>query len=161
MVFSQSKPTIFDVARNGDLELAKKMLKENPAVFNSTNKEGYSPLTLACYRGNIEIVRLMLKNNADINVNSTMGTPLMAAVVKGNVDIVKLLIQKNANVNLQDANGTTALIYATMFKNYDIVSGLIKAKANIEIKDNKGKNALDYAIVADDDKLIETIKTKY
>ena len=160
MVFSQSQTTIFDVSRNGDLELAKKMLKENPNVFNATNKDGYSALTLACYRGNVEMVKLMLKNNAEIDANSTMGTPLMAAVVKGNLDITKLLVQKNANVNLQDTNGTTALIYATMFKNYDIVSVLVKAKANIEVKDNKGKNALDYAIIADNDKLIETLKTK-
>ena len=73
--FSQTKQTIFDVARNGDVELAKKMLKENKNVFNQRNIEGYSPLLLACYRGNFELAKLMIRNKADINVNSTMGTP--------------------------------------------------------------------------------------
>ncbi|MBC7440175.1 MAG: ankyrin repeat domain-containing protein, partial [Flavobacterium sp.] len=53
-----------------------------------------------------------------------------------------------------------ALIYATMFKNIEIVTLLIKKNANPYLKDNRGNSALDYAILADNDKLIETLKTK-
>ena len=158
--FSQEKLDVFDVARKGTLAEAKAHVKQNPKAFNVVNQEGFSPLILACYRNNIEVAKYIIENGGDINGSSNMGTPLMAAIVKGNNEIAKFLIEKNADVNLADANGTTALIYATMFKNIEIVALLMKKNANVNLKDNRGNSALDYAILADNDKLIETLKTK-
>ena len=158
--FAQEKADVFDIARKGTLAEAKNCVKLNPKAFNVVNPEGYSPLILASYRNNIEVAEFIIENGGDINGNSNMGTPLMAAIVKGNNEIAKILIDKKADVNLADANGTTALIYATMFKNIEIVTLLIKKSANPYLKDNRGNSALDYAILADNDKLIETLKTK-
>lgn len=158
--FAQEKLDVFDVARKGTVDQAKDLMKSNPQVFDVTNQEGYSPLILACYRNNNEVAKFIIENGGDINGNSNMGTPLMAAIVKGNNEIAKLLIEKNADVNFSDTNGTTALIYATMFKNIEIVALLMKKNANPNTKDNRGNSALDYAILADNDKLIETLKTK-
>ena len=158
--FSQEKLNIFDIGRKGTVAQAKEILKTNATAFNVVNDEGYSPLVLACYRGNNEVAKYLIKNGSDINGNSKMGTPLMACIVKGNTEIAKLLIEKKADVNSTDANGTTALIYATNFKNYEIVSLLIKADADYNKKDNRGNSALDYAILLNDDKLIETLKNK-
>jgi ankyrin repeat protein len=158
--FAQEKLNVFDIARKGTVEQAKEVLKTNPKAFNVVNDDGYSPLVLACYRGNNEVAKLLIESGSDINGISKMGTPLMAAVVKGNNEIANLLIEKKADVNVADANGTTALIYAANFKNYEIVSLLIKADADYNKKDNRGNSALDYAILLDDDKLIETLKNK-
>jgi len=158
--FAQEKLDVFDIARKGTVEEVKEVLKTNPNAFKTVNMDGFSPLTLACYKGNNEVAKLLIENGCDINQKSSMGTPLMAAVVKGNVEIVSLLLKKNAEVNITDNNGTTALLYATMFKNREIVSLLIKANANPDLKDNRGNSALDYAILANDDKLIEILKTK-
>lgn len=151
---------IFDVARKGTVEEIKIIMEQNPEVINSVNEEGYSPLILACYKGNLAVASFFIHNVKDINGNSTMGTPLMAAVVKRNSEIVKLLLENKANPNITDVNGTTALMYAVQFKNYEIATMLIKAKANPDLKDNRGHSALDYAILANDDKLIEILKTK-
>jgi len=151
---------VFDIARNGTVEEAKELLKVDSESFNVKNSDGFSPLILACYRGNNKVANFLIENGSDINDNSNMGTALMAAVVKGNSEIVKLLLDKKANVNIADANGSTALIYAAMFKKYDIVGLLIKANAHPDFKDNRGNSAVDYAILADDDKLIEILKTK-
>ena len=159
-ISAQEKFNVFDVARSGTIEQAKILLKTNPSCFNTTNKEGYSPLTLACYRNNLQVVKLLIQNGADVNVNSTMGTPLMAAVVKGNFEIVKILLKNKAQVNQPDNNGTIPIMYAAMFKNYDICKLLIKQDANPDTKDNQNKSALDYAILADDDQLVKILKTK-
>ncbi|MET0758889.1 MAG: ankyrin repeat domain-containing protein [Flavobacterium sp.] len=155
-----SQQDIFDVARKGTVEEVKTIMKQNPDAINSINDAGYSPLILACYKGNVAVASFLIKKVKDINGNSSMGTPLMAAVVKGNKEIVQALLENKANPNITDPNGTTALIYASMFKNHDIVRLLIKAQANPDTKDNRGNSALDYAILANDDKLIEIIKTK-
>ena len=158
--FAQERFDIFDIARKGTVEQAKEVLKTNPKALNSVNDDGYSPLILACYRGNNEVVKFLIDKGCDVNQSSSMGTPLMAAVVKGNMEAAKLLLLKNANPNNTDNNGTTALIYATSVKNYELVALLVEAKANPDLKDNRGNSAFDYAILLNDDKLIETLKNK-
>ena len=160
LIFSQETLDVFDIARKGTLEQAKNILKVNPNAFNTVNEDGFSPLILACYKGNNEVAKLLIENGCDINGNSKMGTPLMAAVVKGNIEAAKFLLQKNADPNNSDKNGTTALMYATSVKNYELVSLLTKANANPDVKDNRGNSALDYAILLNDDKLIELLKNK-
>ncbi len=157
---AQEKQNIFDIARKGSLEQMKEFYIQNPKSIFDINNDGNTALILATYRGNNAVAKFLLEKGSNINEKTNMGTPLMAAVVKGNNEIAKLLLEKNANVNETDPNGTTALIYATMFKNYEIVSLLVKAKANTEVKDNRGNSALSYAILQNDDKLIEIIKTK-
>ena len=157
---AQKKLDVFDIARKGTVEQARELLKINPKVLNSLNDDGYSPLILACYRGNNEVVKFLIEKGCDVNETSDMGTPLMAAVVKGNLEAAKLLLHKNANPNNTDKNGTTALMYATSVKNYELVSLLTKANANTELKDNRGNSALDYAILLNDDKLLEILKNK-
>jgi hypothetical protein len=159
-VFSQEKLDVFNVARNGTTEHLLSIVKSNPKEINNINSDGYSPLILACYRGNNEVAKMLIENGADINYKSALGSPLMACVVKNNNEIAKILISKGANVNITDANGMTAILYATMFKNYEITRLLVKNKADILAKDIRGNSALDYAILADDDTLIEILKTK-
>lgn len=158
--YCQTTNDVFDIGRKGTVEQAKEKLKENPNSFNVVNEEGYSPLLLACYRGNNAVAKFLIESGSDINGKSKFGTPLMACIVKANNEIAKLLIQNKADLEFADGNGTTALIYATNFKNYEIVSALVKAKANVAFKDSKNSTALDYAILANDDKLIEILKTK-
>lgn len=160
LAYSQETLNVFDIARKGTVEQAKTILKENPNAFNVVNDDGFSPLVLACYRGNNEVAKIVVASGSDIDRNSKMGTALMAAIVKGNNEIAKLLIEKKANVHSSDGNGTTALLYAVQFKNYEIASLLIKANADYNVKDNRGNSALDYAILANDDKLIEILKNK-
>lgn len=159
-ILAQEKLDAFEIARKGTLIQAMEMITTNPKAFNILNTEGYSPLILACYYRNNEVAKFLINNGSDINQKSSMGTPLMAAVVKGNIEIVNELLNKKAAINSIDSNGTSALLYATMFKNYEIVKLLIKANANPYLKDNRGNSAIDYAILANDDKLIETLKNK-
>ena len=158
--YCQTTNDVFDIGRKGTVEQAKEKLQENPNCFNVVNDEGYSPLLLACYRGNNAVAKFLIESGSDINGKSKFGTPLMACIVKANNEVAKLLIQNKADLNFADASGMTALIYAVNFKNYEIVSSLVKASVNIDFKDSKDKSALDYAILMNDDLLIELLKNK-
>lgn len=161
VLFSQlaySQQDIFDLARKGTVEELKSVLKENPLAINSVNKEGYSLLVLATYRGNNEVARFLIENGADVNGTSNYGSPLMAAVVKGNAEIAKLLLEHRADTSIADSSGNTALIYAAVFKKYEIAEMLVKAKADIDIKDIRGNSALDYAKMTNDEKLMQLFK---
>lgn len=156
--FAQEKLNVFDIGRKGTVEQAKEILKSNPKAFNIVNDEGYSPLVLACYRGNNDVAKFLIENGSDINGVSKMGTPLMAAIVKGNNEVAKLLIDKKADVNAADTNGTTALIYAVQFQNVEILKLLVETKVDKSHKDNDGKTAFEHAVFAGNETIINLLK---
>lgn len=158
LIFSQEKLNVFDIGRKGTVDQVKEILKSNSTAFNVLNNDGFSPLVLACYRGNNEVAKFLIENGSDINGNSKMGTPLMAAIVKGNNEIAKLLIEKKANINSSDTNGTTALIYTVQFQNVEILKLLVKNNVDKSHKDNDGKTAFEHAVFAGNDTIINLLK---
>ena len=151
---------IFELARRGSVQEVQAVVKETPNVLNTKDQRGSTPLVLACYYNNIEVVSYLIQNVDDINGSTKDGSPLMASAVKGYNAISKLLIAAGADVNLQDANQTTALHYAVMFKNYDLVLMLLEAGANPNHKNNVGQSPKDYVIVQNDERMHKIFKIK-
>ncbi|MFD2892855.1 ankyrin repeat domain-containing protein [Flavobacterium chuncheonense] len=148
----------FDVARNGSVAEAKIFFKQDNSVVNALNNHGFSPLILACYSSNLEIIDFLLENGADLNYVSQEGTALMAVTVKGNIQLVDLLLQKGANPNLTNANGITALMYAVQFNNSEIVKKLLDNGADKNILTDSGKSAFEYAVLANNEQIINLLK---
>ena len=144
---------IFELARRGSVQEVKAVVKETPNVLNAKDQRGSTPLVLACYYNNIDIVRYIIQNIDDVNGTTKDGSPLMASAVKGYNAISKLLITAGTDVNLQDANQTTALHYAVMFKNYDLVLMLLEAGANPNHKNNVGQSPMDFAVMQNDKRM--------
>lgn len=156
--FSQSD--IFALARTGTVDKMKALLNQSPDAVNQINEDGNSPLIIACYKGNYDVAVFLMNKVKNINYTSAMGTALMAATVKNDVAIVKMLLENRADPNLTDKNGTTALHYAVNFKLYEIAALLMAYHANTELTDSRKKTPFDYAVIADDDKLIQILKSK-
>lgn len=156
--FCQEIISVFDIARKGTVEQAKAKIKENAKAFDVVNDEGYSPLVLACYRGNNEVAKFIIDHCSDINGSSKMGTSLMASIVKGNNEIATLLINKKAELNIADENGTTALIYAVMFKNSDIIKLLLENNVDKAHKDKSDKTAFEHAVFSGNESIINLLK---
>ena len=151
VVFSQDN--IFEISRTGTAVQMEEIYKSKPELIYSKNEHGYSPLTLACYNGNLEVVKFLVSKLDTVNEESKYGTPLMAATYKGFSDIVKVLLDKNADTNLQDDKGETVGHYAVFFKKYDIIKLLVEAKANFEIKNQRNQTAIDYANMYKDEQI--------
>ena len=63
--------------------------------------------------GNLEMVKLLIANGAEVNQkNFRGGTALMAAAVDGIPSVLRYLLQQGADVNASDKDGTTALMCA-------------------------------------------------
>lgn len=72
-----------------------------------------TPLFIAATCGNVEILRFLVENGANVNATDDFGfTPLMAASDSQFLDAVTFLIDQGADVNLHDSGGFTALHYA-------------------------------------------------
>ena len=63
--------------------------------------------------GNIDIVKLLLKEHVDINIQDENGeTALMLASKNGHIQVVELLLKEHADVNIQNQDGLTAIMLA-------------------------------------------------
>ena len=76
--------------------------------------DGRSPLSKACGRGHLEIVKMLLvHSDANIDVNAIEGAPkrtaLHWAAYNARVEVVLLLLQNGADATIKDAKGKTAL----------------------------------------------------
>lgn len=148
-----SQNDVFEMSRHGSVEQLEKLYHANPELIMSKNDGGFTPLTLACYNGNLEVVKFLVSKLDDINVVSKFGTPLMAATYKGHTNIVQILLEHKANTDLQDDKGETVAHYAVFFKKYDIIKLLVRAKANFRIKNARNQTAIDYAKMNNDEKI--------
>lgn len=105
--------------------------------LNQLNKE----LIIAAECGDIEKVKSLLKQGADVNFVDDYGnTPLIIASQKGRSKVVQLLLtKKEINVNLADKNGLTPIIIASCLGNLEVVRLLLaKKEIDVNLADDKG-----------------------
>ncbi len=150
--------SIFDIARNGTVTEVKELMKQNPDIINQTNESGFSPLILACYRGNVEVAKFLMDNVKDINYKSQEGTALAGLSVKYNKDLVEYILNKNANPNITDATGSTPLFWAVKFGNKELAELLLKYKADKSLKDAQGMTPFEYALQTNNKEIINLLK---
>ena len=92
----------------GGEEITETLIKLfNPSVelINGLTKDGYTPLHLACIKGHINIVRILLfLKEIDVNIfHEKDGTPLHIACKKNNMQIVSILVSFKADLYIKNA----------------------------------------------------------
>lgn len=119
--------------------------REGPSVDGSRedirliNREGWSPLAVACKKGTEMLKELLKKNGLFSNKRDARGnTPLHLAAGKGNDDIIKLLIGQKVAVNAANCYGDTPLFWAISNNHIDSVKLLIESGANVNQKNEYG-----------------------
>ena len=112
--------SIFQAVENDDSETVKRLLANGVDVdainvgSSSHVSRGRTALGVASRKGHIDIVKLLIDEGADVNVNYLDGyTSLQDALSKrGNDEIVELLVEKGANVNVQSDRYWSPLMLA-------------------------------------------------
>lgn len=150
--------SIFDLARIGTVAEVKDLMKQNPDIINQTNENGFSPLILACYKGNVEVAEFLMDHVKDVNYKSQEGTALAGLSVKYNKTLTEHLLRKNADPNIADATGTTPLFWAVKFGNKELTELLLKHKADKSIKDSQGMTPFEYALQTKNTEIINLLK---
>ena len=112
--------------------------------------EGCTPLWAAAERGHLDIVKVLIEGNADVNGrNSLNSTPLKIAAYSGHLDIVCYLVENGADVNARNKSEHTPLMAACYNGHSKVVTHLIQSGANIYLQDKEGNTALHEAIYKD------------
>lgn len=150
--------SVFDIARNGTVAEIKELMNNDPDIINRTNENGFSPLILACYRGNRDVADFLIDNVKELNYKSQEGTALAGLCIRYNKALVEHLLKKNADPNVPDRTGTTPLFWAVKSGNMELVEILLKYKADKTLKDSLGMTAFEYALKTNNREIINLLK---
>jgi len=143
--------SLMSATTNSDIEGVKFFLKNNLNLINSKNIGGATALHIACREQNFEIVEILIKNKANINLQDNEGwTPLMRASLAGDKEIVKLLIQKGAIINYKNKFSESAIFHAAQANCEECFKIILKNNLKIKEVDflNIKKNILSAIEVA-------------
>jgi uncharacterized protein len=81
---------------------------------------GVTALILAARQGNVDAVRVLAENGADVNKPSGDGsTAMVVAIQNGHYDVARLLVEKGADINKANEKGWTPLYLAIKHRNLE------------------------------------------
>ncbi|XP_008123288.2 NF-kappa-B inhibitor epsilon [Anolis carolinensis] len=146
------------------LECTQMLLIQEPTTDNNRvarnslqdlqlqNWQGLTCLHISTLKGNLQLMTLLVKNGADINVqDGTSGkTPLHLAVENHDEIAVKHLLQMGAQVDAQMYNGCTPLHLAVGRKDTTIAAVLCHSGADTLLRNMEDETAQDLADGNDD-----------
>ncbi|KAJ3113871.1 hypothetical protein HDU96_002824 [Phlyctochytrium bullatum] len=146
-----------NVARNGmtlmHLAIASKkadavrvLLKKGalaPSTVSSNQHKFGSPLHVAASTSTPEILRLLLKNGADLEATDrSLGTALHKAVKGGHLQSARVLLEMGAAVNPINRTGDAPLRIAADRGRCDLITLILDAGANVDALNRAGETAL-------------------
>ncbi|WP_425384297.1 ankyrin repeat domain-containing protein [Wolbachia endosymbiont (group B) of Eupithecia inturbata] len=152
---------LLTIVESGGFNEAKGLIAQG-ANIDTNDKNGNTLLYSAAEIGDLNLVKLLLDNGANIEAKNGeyQATPLHGAVENYRIDVVKLLLNRGANVNAEDKDNWTPLHYGADTNSPDIVKVLVDAHANLGAKGNYGKTPLDIAKDKGHNKIVEYLEEK-
>ncbi len=109
----------------------KFFIKNNIDINLQHLNYGYTAILIASIRGRKDIIKLLIKNNANLDIQTRCGdTALILSILMERLDIAKLLIENGANVNLHNDTGRSAFNIAKLMGYEDVLKLLIEHGAD-------------------------------
>ncbi|MDI7224793.1 ankyrin repeat domain-containing protein [Leptospira santarosai] len=167
-----NSPLLLAVSRDLSTDFVEILIKSGGAKVNDTDRNGISALSTACFNQNLPMIKLLIRNKADLMIKDNDGSNLLIIasshenprhVLQPGPDqitdygklrhsnttkeIVELLIDGGLEVNGRDNFGKTALMLAAQSNDVPVIEALLKKGADINIQDSSGYTALIWSIL--------------
>jgi ankyrin repeat protein len=111
--------------------------------YKSANNGDETALFVAAKNGHANVVKILLENNANVNLFKKNGeTSLCVAAKNGHSLVIEHLLKYNASVNQPTNDGVTPLWYASSKGHINVVDVLVQNKADINRSAGDGSTAL-------------------
>ena len=137
---------------------------ENEKIFRDfinakTDIDNQTALHLASFRGNIEVIKILISNHAEINALTTNGYNMIHKAAMGNKPSSIVYFNKKYNMDLEaiDENKMTALHLATLSCMENSVIYLLNLGVNVNSQDKDGNTPLHFAIKKSQIRLIKKL----
>jgi len=141
---------MFMAIGNNDVSMVGAVIAKDSKSVNrpDSRKEmrGMMPLHYAAWKGNVEIVKLLLDHGADLHATIVEQSVIHFAARSGNVEVISILLDKGADVNAKGFMEATPLMYAAARSDLIMARFLLERGADIQQKDIQGFTALYNAV---------------
>ena len=153
---------------NSEDSLLSEEKEKNVKIFQDfinakTKVDGLTALHFASFRGNIEIIKLLIDNYADINALSNNGLNMIHKAAQGNKASAIIYFNKKYNMDLEASENEkklNALHLAIISGMEDSAIFLLNLGIDPNIQDDKGYTALHYAVKYNHPRLIKKLLQK-
>lgn len=122
-----------------------KILVKHDCEMDTRDSFNFTPFSLACLRGHVDIVEYM-GENCKTGTNLNLNDGLQKAAECGHLKVIKYLIHKGADVNSVNSSGESALSIASRGQP-QTVDVLLAHGATLITVDNRGYMPLQHAVL--------------
>ena len=157
-MYSTGDTPLHVTARNQRKEITQELLKYFTGDPNIKNAEGRTPLHIACVYGNLDRVKLLILQGAEMNVKDIyFDTPLSLAIVNNHTSIVSALVREFGC----DPNDGVSLHTACKHGDPSMVKTLIECSASVDDKDVGGKTPLSLAVLDNQTSIVSALVSEF
>ena len=133
----------------GYLDSVKRYLIKYRTVNHPLTHNNYNNrlIHIASRYNQVEIINLLISNNADLDIQNYKGeTPSHLAVKYNCLECLKVLIRNGANIKIKDNNGRSCLFNAIENKNISILTFIYNNGVSLFERDNEGNNLVHHSL---------------
>ncbi|OCT72647.1 uncharacterized protein LOC100158387 isoform X2 [Xenopus laevis] len=153
----ESPTSLVIEAAQGNTAKVREMLQKYPDKVDIKN-QGRTALQVASHLGYMEVVKVLLQANANIDLKDDEGDTALHYAAYGNqAGVVRVLLAKGTNAELLNNAKCTALYIAVNKGFTEVVQVLCNPNGAINMQDSFGDTPLHYAITADFRSIIEIL----
>ncbi|MDH5637320.1 MAG: ankyrin repeat domain-containing protein [Nitrospinota bacterium] len=149
------------LSKAGDIEGLLVWLKEGNDP-NQYDKDGWTPLLWASVRGHSDVVKMLLKNGADVDIAHQKSKALAVhfAGQSGSARTAGVLLDhKPDQLNaVFDVNGHTILMNAVFYGKLELAEFLLKRGADTSIPTARGLGAMEMASQFQNQKMMDLVR---
>ncbi len=128
-------------------DIMKFLLAQEGTDVNVKNDNGDTPLFIASFTDNLQVIKFLVSRGANITIKNNEGFSALHIAARYNaVDVVSYLVGEGIDVNTQTNYNDTPLHYAVMSGQEDTIKLLIGLGADINAQDKYGYTPLHIAI---------------
>ncbi len=151
---------IFESSALGDAAQLNKLLANDAGLVKARGADGFTPLHLACFFGQLEAAEILVRHGADTNaVSPSRIAVIHSAAASRNSELLKLVLHAGANPNSQQQRGYTALHEAAMHNSVERARALLEAGADPAIKSDEGQTAADMTAQNGNKEMLEILQS--
>lgn len=120
-------------------------------ILNQTDKSRVKLLHIASYRGNITIIKELIKHDQDIYETDINGSNVLHFAAKGNSSnsIIFFVEKYNFDIYCKDNEGNTPLHIASKYSQIDALNFLLMMMDNVNVVNYNGETPLHLALYSE------------